>query len=108
MVNLSYLAIIILFAVYYFIVLIFERRLISEPRDIIEKFLAITLGYAGISLIYFSLTGNPLFTDSIDEYSIYIFIIGFIAVLWSVPNLLGEFLFFKRFIKRKGSGIKQK
>ena len=74
-----------------------ERKFISEPREVIEKFLAVTLLYAGISLIYFSVTGNPFLTEDVSEYYIYIFIIGFIAVLWAIPILLMEFNLFRRF-----------
>jgi len=99
MATVSYLAIIGIFVFYYFLILFFERKIISEPREIIEKFLAVTLCYAGISLIYFALMGKPLFTDDVSEYSIYIFIIGFIAVLWAVPNLMSEFHWYDRFLK---------
>ncbi len=107
MANLSYLIIIILFLIYYLAIAYFEKKFISDPREVIEKFLAVILGYAGISLIYFSLTGKPLFTDSVSEYYIYIFIIGFIAVLWSVPALLLEFKFFKRFSRMKEKKIRK-
>ena len=107
MANLSYLIIIILFLIYYLAIAYFEKKFISDPREVIEKFLAVILGYAGISLIYFSLTGKPLFTDSVSEYYIYIFIIGFIAVLWSVPTLLLEFKFFKRFSRMKEKKIRK-
>jgi len=100
MAGLTYLVIICSFVIYYFALLISERKIMSEPKEIIEKFLAISLMYAGISLIYFSLTGKPFLTDNINEYYIYIFIIGFIAVLWAVPNLLSEFRFFKNFERR--------
>lgn len=104
MIDLGYLIIITAFLLYYFLVLISERKVIEEPRDIIEKFLSVILLYAGVSLIYFSLTGEPMFNDSPETYNIYIFIIGFIAILWTVPGLLREFRFFRRFIgeeKRK-------
>lgn len=96
----NYLIIILAFVLYYVLILIFEKRIIQEPRDIIERFLAITLLYAGISLIYFSITGEPFLTDNVSEYYVYIFIIGFIAVLWAIPNLLSEFRFFKKFVKK--------
>jgi len=100
MASLGYLIIIIIFIVYYFAVILFEKKIIHEPKDIIEKFLAVALAYAGISLIYFSLTGQPFLTDTITEYYIYIFIIGFIAVLWAIPNLLSEFRFFRKFLHK--------
>jgi multisubunit Na+/H+ antiporter MnhB subunit len=100
MAEITYLVIIAVFILYYLVVLIGEKRFIHEPRDIIEKFLAVVLLYAGISLIYFSITGKPFLTESISEYYIYTFIIGFIAVLWAIPNLLSEFNFFKRFSKK--------
>jgi len=98
MANLSYLIIIILFLIYYLAIAYFEKKFISDPREVIEKFLAVILGYAGISLIYFSLTGKPLFTDSVSEYYIYIFIIGFIAVLWSVPLYFWSLNFSRDFL----------
>ena len=101
MTNLSYLLIVGVFLAYYFLVLIFEKKMIAEPARIIEKFLAVTLTYAGISLIYFSLTGKPFLTNDVSDYYIYIFIIGFISVIWAIPNLMSEFKFFKKFIKKK-------
>jgi len=100
MASISYLVIISLFILYYLFVLILEKRIIDEPKEIIEKFLAITLTYAGISLIYFSITGQPFLTDSVSEYYVYIFLIGFVAVLWAIPNLLSEFRFYKKFMKK--------
>lgn len=100
MANIGYLLVISVFLFYYLLLVLFERKLLHEPREIIEKFLAITLLYAGVSLIYFSLTGEPLFTSTVEEYSIYIFIIGFIASLWAIPTLLSEFRFFSRFNKK--------
>lgn len=99
--NLGYLLIIAIFVIYYLAVLVIEKKLIYDPKDIIRKFLSVVLVYAGFSLIYFSLTGKPLFTENPNEYYIYIFIIGFIALLWAVPTLLLEFRFFKKFIKNK-------
>lgn len=75
--------------------------MIHDPKEIIGKFLAISLFYAGISIIYFSITGNPLFNESKETYNIYIFIIGFIAMIWTIPELLSEFRFFKKFTKKK-------
>ena len=80
----------------------------DEPREIIEKFLAIVLTYAGFSLIYFSFTGKPFLTDSVTEYYIYIFIIGFIAVLWAIPNLLSEFKFYQGFLKQSKKKVVKK
>jgi predicted tellurium resistance membrane protein TerC len=108
MASASYLIIIALFLIYYLAIAYFEKKFISDPREVIEKFLAVVLGYAGISLIYFSLTGEPLFTDSISEYFIYIFIIGFIAVLWAVPTLLMEFKFFQKFSRMRDKKGKKK
>jgi len=96
----SYLIIIGIFIFYYLAIVFFERKFIQEPRDVIEKFLAVALAYAGISLIYFSMTGEPFLTDNVSEYYTYIFIIGFIAVLWAIPNLLSEFKFFNNFLKK--------
>ena len=75
-----------------------EKKMLHDPKDIISKFLSVILLYAGISIIYFSLTGVPLLGESEDNYDLYIFIIGFVAILWTVPDLLSEFKFFKKFI----------
>ena len=99
--NLTYIIIIGIFLIYYFLVLIFEKKMIQDPKNIIEKFLAVLLTYAGIALIYFSLTGRAFLADKVSDYYIYIFIIGFIAVIWAIPNLLSEFKFFKKFSKKK-------
>jgi len=64
--------------------------------------------YAGISLIYYSITGRPFLNDSPEAYNIYIFIIGFIALLWTVPNLLEKFTFFQNFINPKTKKGKRK
>jgi len=100
MVDTGYIIIIVSFLIYYFLILIQERKILEDPRVILEKFLSMVLLYAGISLIYYSITRKPFFGDNIDSYFIYIFIIGFIAVLWTVPNLLSEFDFFNRFVER--------
>lgn len=89
-----------LFIIYYFLVLFLEKKVIQDPKEIIEKFLSVVLLYGGIAIIYFSLTGKPFLGDSIENYSIYIFVIGFIAMLWTIPNLLREFAFFRRFLKK--------
>jgi len=99
--GIAYLVVISTFLLYYLLVLIFERKFISEPAEILEKFLAVVLIYAGTSLIYFSVTGNPLLTEDISDYYIYIFLMGFISVLWAIPNLLSEFWFFKNFLKSR-------
>ena len=57
------------------------------------------LSYAGISIIYFSFTGEP-FLGSDDNYNLYIFIMGFVAIMWTLPELLNEFEFFRHFINR--------
>lgn len=101
MISITSLIVVGLFLIYYFLVLILERKMLSDPKDIIGKFLAISLFYAGISIIYYSLTGKPLFGDSEQAYSVYIFIIGFVAIIWTIPELLSEFKFFKKFMKNK-------
>ena len=98
MIEMGYLLIIGVFLLYYFLVLILEKKIIHEPTEIIEKFLSVLLLYAGISIIYFSLTGKPFLNDSTDTYNVYIFIIGFIALLWTIPNLLEKFSFFREFM----------
>jgi hypothetical protein len=100
MAAINYILIIGVFLFYYFLVFIFEKKVIQDPREIIEKFFAVALVYAGISLIYFSFTGKPFLTDDVSEYYVYIFIIGFISVLWAIPNLLSEFRFFRRFSRK--------
>jgi len=101
MISPTSLIIVGLFLVYYLSILIFERKMIHDPAEIIGKFLAISLFYAGISIIYFSITGTSLFGVSEQTYTIYIFIIGFVAMLWAIPELLSEFKFFRKFIKEK-------
>jgi len=105
--DLGFLIIIGVFLVYYLLVLVSEKRIISEAGDIIDKFLSILLLYAAISIIYYSLTGQPFLSDNEDTYAVYIFIIGFVALLWAVPNLLKEFRFFNKFLK-KGERLKRK
>tara|TARA_Y100000310_G_scaffold281798_1_gene302563 strand:- start:1949 stop:2269 length:321 start_codon:yes stop_codon:yes gene_type:complete len=100
MVDFGFTIIIILFVAYYLAVLIKEHKMLDDPKDILEKFLSVTLFYAGISLIFFSITGKPFLGDSPQTYNVYIFIIGFIAVLWTIPNLLSEFAFFKTFLNK--------
>lgn len=101
MISINYLIIVSLFLIYYLLILIFEKKIIKDPAEIIEKFLSIVLLYAGISIIYFSITGKPFLEDKIENYYIYIFLIGFIAILWTIPNLLEEFEFFKKFMNKK-------
>ncbi len=105
--DLGFLIIIGVFVIYYLLVLISEKRIISEAGEIIDKFLSILLLYAAVSIIYYSLTGRPFLSDNEDTYAVYIFIIGFVALLWAVPNLLKEFRFFNRFLK-KGERLKRK
>ena len=100
MVGFGFTIIIVMFLIYYFAVLIIERKIIQDPKNILDKFLSTILLYAGVSLIYFSLTGRPLFGESTEVYSVYIFVIGFISILWTVPNLLKEFTFFNNFLNK--------
>jgi hypothetical protein len=97
MIDPSFTTIITVFIIYYLVVLFLEKKIIQNPNEILDKFLSVVLLVAGVSLIYFALTGNPLFGESPETYNVYIFIIGFIAILWTIPNLLEEFHFFKRF-----------
>lgn len=96
----GFLIIIGVFLLYYLIVLFVEKKMISEAGQIIDKFLSILLLYAAISIIYFSLTGKPFLTENENTYDVYIFIIGFVALLWAIPNLLKEFSFFDKFLKK--------
>lgn len=100
--NPGYLIIVALFLLYYLILIVVERKFIREAGEIIEKFLSVVLLYAGVSLIYYSLTGKPFLSESVETYNIYIFIIGFIAVIWTIPTLLSEFGFFRRFSRKRG------
>jgi len=105
--GIGYFLVIFVFLIYYFLVLFFERKMINQPSEILEKFLAIALTYAGISLIYFSFTGKPFLTNSVDEYYVYVFLMGFIAILWAIPNLLSEFEFFQKFLNKKNKKNKK-
>jgi len=97
----GYLIIIVVFLIYYFSILFIERKIIQDPGEILEKFLSVILLYAGISILYFALTGKPFLQDTTESYRVYIFIIGFIAILWTIPNLLEEFSFFNKFLNKK-------
>jgi len=111
MANIGYLIIIGLFLLYYIAIAYFEKEFITEPRKVIEKFLAVVLAFAGFSLMYFSLTGQPFLTDSINDYFIYIFVIGFISLLWAIPTLLLEFSAIRRFnrkFKRDNKKVKRR
>ena len=103
MISPEYLIIIVVFIVYYLSVLIAEKKIIREPQEIISKFLSVILLYAGVSLIYFALTGNPLLGATTETYNIYIFIIGFVAILWTIPELLEEFKWFRKFTRKRKS-----
>jgi len=98
--DFGFLVIVAIFVAYYIAIIYFEGKILQDPKDILEKFLSVLLFYAGISLIYYSITQKPLFGSSIESYYVYIFIIGFIAVLWTGPNLLEEFKFFRRFVNK--------
>ena len=100
MVTIGFIAAVVLFLIYYFLVLYFEKKLITDPKEIIENFLSVLLLYVGISITYFAITGKPFLDDSPQTYNIYIFIIGFIALVTSVTHLLKEFSFFQGFIRK--------
>ena len=97
MISIEYLIIICVFVIYYISILVKEKRIIRDPKTIIGKFLSVILLYAGISLIYFALTGKPFLGATPESYNVYIFIIGFVAILWTIPDLLEEFKFFRDF-----------
>jgi len=99
MIEPSYFIIVGIFLIYYLLLLILEKKMLHDPKEIIGKFLSVILFYAGISIIYFSFTGNPFFGETPETYNLYIFIIGFVALLWTIPELLSEFRFFKKFMK---------
>jgi hypothetical protein len=89
-----------IFLVYYLLILWDRKKFITDPKEIIMSFLAVVLLYAGISLIYLSIFGYSLFNASPESYNVYIFIMGFIAVLWTIPFLIKEFRFYNRwFVK---------
>lgn len=92
--------IIVAFQLYYFLLVIIDRRFLTEPAKILEKFLSVMLLYAGISIIYFALTRQPFLDDSPETYVIYSFLIGMITVLWAIPNLLQEFSWYESFTKK--------
>jgi hypothetical protein len=98
--DLGYIIIISFFIIYHIVLLVVEQRFLVEPRDIMDKFLSFVLLYAGFSIMYFSITGKPFLNDSPETYNIYIFIIGFIALMWAIPNLLLEFKFFSSIAKK--------
>ena len=101
MIDIGFIIIIAAFIIYYLSVTFSERKLIHEPKEIITKFFSVTLLYAGISIIYYSITKQPLFGESEGSYSVYLFIIGFVAIFWTIPQLLSEFKFFRKFFKLK-------
>jgi hypothetical protein len=89
-----------IFLFYYILILIDRKKFITDPKEIITKFLGVVLLYAGISLIYLSITGVALFQANPETYNVYIFIMGFIAILWTIPFLIKEFRFYNRwFVK---------
>lgn len=98
--NIGYMVIIGIFLVYYFVLLWHEGKFLVSPVEIMDKFLSIVLLYAGVSIIFFSLTGQGFLGDTEETYTIYIFIIGFIAMMWAIPNLLREFKFFDKIMKK--------
>ena len=106
--ELNFLLVAMFFAFYVLVVLLVEKKIIYEPRDLLEKFLAFMLLYAGISIIYFSITGEPFLSETEASYRTYLFLIGFIAMMWSIPNILSEFTFFKQFMEDKKPKTKVK
>ena len=94
----GYLFVAGLFVFYYLLILLIEKRIVNDPKIIIARFLSMVLFYAGVSLIYYASTGKPFMGDPIENYNLYIFIIGFIAILWTLPDLLSEFAFFRGFL----------
>ncbi|MFH1972750.1 MAG: hypothetical protein ABIJ18_04715 [archaeon] len=106
--NWDIIVVIIIFLVYYITLFIDRKTIITQPKDIIMKFLAIVFLFAGVSLIYYSITGQPLLADNTQSYNVYIFVIGFIAVMWSFPFLMKEYRFFNRIFIRNEQEIKLK
>ena len=96
MTEFGYVYIVVIFIAYYLAIYFIEKRTMTDAKEIIEKFFDVLLFYAGISIIYFSLTGKPFFGDSLQTYRLYIFIVGFISIIWSVPKLLREFKYLRR------------
>lgn len=101
--ELSFLIIAGLFILYILVILYVEKRIIYHPEDLLEKFLAFMLLYAGISIMYYATTGRPFLNESETSYTTYLFLIGFIAMMWSIPNILSEFKFFKKYMFKKKS-----
>jgi hypothetical protein len=99
--ELSFLVIAGIFILYILTVLYVEKKIIYNPEDLLQKFLAFMLLYAGISIMYYALTGTPFLNESETTYKTYLFLIGFIAMMWSIPNLLSEFKFFKKYMFKK-------
>ena len=98
--DLGFIIIAFVFVAYILIVLLVEKKIIFEPREILEKFLAFSLLYVGFSIIFFALTGRPFLNESDDSYRLYLFLIGFISMLWAIPNILSEFTFFHKFMEK--------
>ena len=94
--NLLY--IVSIFLVYYLLVLIINKRMITNPSEIVSKFFMSVLLYVGISLVYFAFTGKPLLESDFKTLQIYIFISGFVAILIAFPNMLKDFDLFKKLI----------
>ena len=101
-----------IFLVHYFLVIVFNKRLITNPNEIISKFFMAVLLYLGAILVYFSFTGKPLI-DNILSLQVYIFIAGFISFIIALTNILKDFSPFKKVIftrrrsDRKISDIKR-
>ena len=67
-----------------------------------QKWQSVSLGASGAALLWFiaeymRLTPRKLIVTGAGLY----LVLGFIAVLWAVPNLLSEFSFYNRFLNKK-------
>ena len=87
-----------IFLIYYLATLIFNKKLITDSGEIISKFFTSLLLYGGVLLIYFSFTKESLPNSGFQEITIYFFIAGFLAIMFSLPNLLKDFGQFKKII----------
>jgi len=100
--------IVVIFLVHYFLVLILNKRLITNPNEIISKLFMSVLLYVGASFIYFAFTGRSLTGEEIVSMQVYIFAIGFISILIAATNLLKDFSPFKKIIFTRRRSDKSK
>ena len=98
--SIAYMIILAVFLIYYFLLLIFEKKILGDVKEIVLALLSIIIVYAGVALIYFSLTGKAFFGGDTADYSVYTLIIGFVSALWAIVHLLSRFKVFRKFVKK--------